>query len=148
VLFLFQAIHSFSKAIRLNPIQKELWDDDLLWACSIRDRMQVTNHNSASTTSSSTSRSSSSRGDNTAMSSSNKDSDDAGGGIVSAEVLRAMNECEKRDSDSDDDDDEGEVNERRERERRDDNDTRDREGEDNARCSVLNVPPNFVHLRG
>ncbi|XP_064605867.1 tetratricopeptide repeat protein 33-like [Liolophura sinensis] len=33
-----QAVISFSKAVHLNPVNSELWKEDLLWACSLLTR--------------------------------------------------------------------------------------------------------------
>ena len=36
--FFFQAVHSFSRAVHLNPGDKELWVEDLLWAQSLLEK--------------------------------------------------------------------------------------------------------------
>ncbi|KAK7100916.1 tetratricopeptide repeat protein 33-like [Littorina saxatilis] len=45
------AVRSFSKAVMLNPADKELWEDDLFWACSVRDRMTTVKSTDIATTS-------------------------------------------------------------------------------------------------
>ena len=37
---LLQAIKSFSRAIHLNPAEKELWEEDLQWAWSLLQKKQ------------------------------------------------------------------------------------------------------------
>lgn len=45
------AVRSFSKAVLINPCDQELWTEDLLWACSVRDRMKHSECVQATTTS-------------------------------------------------------------------------------------------------
>ena len=43
VFYFTQAVRSFSKAVMLNPVEREVWEEDLQWACSVRDRMKSLN---------------------------------------------------------------------------------------------------------
>ena len=102
----------------LNPVEKEVWDEDLRWACSVRDRMNSSVPGSAGVTtpkpsSASATVTSSEAGDTSS------DSEASTSTSSSSVVLRTPvveDESVRRDL--------------------------------NDRQTLLKVPPNYVHLRG
>ena len=108
-----QAVRTLCKAVMLNPADRALWEDDLPWACSVRDRMKNT---SASNSDSNTKSSSSS----VAVETRGVDGDDE------------LDDSERESS----------------RERGVENSNREEISGSPARCKVLRVPDNYVHLRG
>ena len=114
-----QAVRSFCKAVMLNPVEKEVWDEDLRWACSVRDRMNSSVPGSAGVT---TPKPSSASATVTSIEAGNtsSDSEEASTSTSSSSVVLRTPVVED------------------ESVRRDLND----------RQTLLKVPPNYVHLRG
>ena len=102
----------------LNPAEREVWDEDLPWACSVRDRMTSSRSGDTSVTAKPSSVSLkviSSEAGNV-----NSDSEGASTSTTSGDVVLRTPLLE----------DEGV-----------DRDSKDRQ-------TLLNVPPNYVYLRG
>ncbi|KAL8597855.1 hypothetical protein ACOMHN_061388 [Nucella lapillus] len=119
------AVSSFSTAVFLNPANKELWEEDLLWASSVRDRSKtVTNCKTGETYAPSASETIPSCRTDPAESDRER-------------RLKTNPGCSGAKLFEDSDSDQAGTN------RQDDSD----EGDD-ARQTVLKVPPNYVHLRG
>lgn len=103
----------------LNPSDSELWQADLLWACSIRDRMQFCQHSSATKATEK--------------------------GVSGKEEFSCTVKLVPLDEDSSDGSEVLPVVPMSVRAGRNMN---NEEITENGQLTLLNVPPNYVHLRG
>ncbi|XP_076462331.1 tetratricopeptide repeat protein 33-like isoform X2 [Babylonia areolata] len=124
------AIRSFSKAVLLNPAERELWEEDLQWACSVRDRSKTVTSFSV-TSKASGLLSSSESGTAHKADATSSESEGRCSTVVQTRNTADISEDSENDRAHDDHADE----------------SRDAE-ENDARRTVLNVPLNYVHLRG